>query len=166
MGCSFTENGRLSPAVAHVSIRKGTSLGGSLLSCFRKWRLYLEKKILSCSTWLPQCVIVSSCPILMNFENKMPCATREQICLAGSLVYARSCQWYLGPSGARVRLPIGLLFVSAVSSTGNFSAIFYEPKNIREAGRMMDWLCLWVSVILQSQGMLMTSWMSIPSAMC
>lgn len=37
-----------------------------------------------------------------------------------------------------MRIPIRLLFVSAVSSTGNFSAIFYEPKNIREAGRMMN----------------------------
>ena len=37
-----------------------------------------------------------------------------------------------------MRLPIGFLLISAVSSTGNFSAILYEPKNIREAGRKMN----------------------------
>lgn len=46
--------------------------------------LWLEK-ILGRLTSLPQYLIVSSFPILMNFENKMPYAKREQFVLQGPL---------------------------------------------------------------------------------
>lgn len=81
----------------------------------------------------------------MNFENNMPYATCEQICLAESLVLLLGfAQGYFGQRGGGARLTSRLSFTTAVSFMGNFWP-FLKSKNNREADRMMNWVCLCVS---------------------
>lgn len=75
----------------------------------------------------------------------MPCATGEQICLAESLVFLLSFAQGFWPRRRRSKTSQWALIHNCSFFYGKLLSHFLKSKHIREAGRMMNWVCLCVS---------------------